>query len=533
MILSMYKETLPHTRARLQDKWNHRGDPRRILLSGMNVGGTGLNLQKASRMACLVDMPESLSHLAQCFGRQRRNGQVMRCIFFTLVVSGSYDMKLLRYVAILKYPILRSIANYVSSSNVEDAIAVTASLMQQATPLDLHDPDNDMAHRFRNRWLCGYFIVNEDGESCIHHVGTQEGSATIQYLRDSKVLKDDELPMLLPPDEALAYLIKHNSSAQVKWHVGVGHPDLDDMETYIWRELAQRAMIDPSLAEEDTELRRRVRNATRGEGNTVIEDEPAEEYKEDADTDADLIYDTIQPLTRQRRRVVDEDSSEEETLEDDEDENGVLLSSDDEHAVGALDLSGQRHAPASSTHTPIRTPRKRRLSPDHLGHTPPPESSRNTPNTSTEKPTQSPKKAELLAKKRKLVLGKQKQTATISSPPSCSRSSSSLSPAPDSSPTHASPGNLLSTERNGQASDNNSEHAAPLRPGLQELLDKNNDWANLYQTSAQFRAMFATVPTAAEYAAMSSSEKSKSTSGLKKTFTTYGQVYKPPKPSNK
>jgi len=93
--ISMYKESSSYSRARIQERINDPSDPIRVLLLGVRVGGTGLNLQKDSHVSISVDAFTSLDQQIQTEGRQYRTGQVVECCFYQLAVVLTHDIKVL------------------------------------------------------------------------------------------------------------------------------------------------------------------------------------------------------------------------------------------------------------------------------------------------------------------------------------------------------------------------------------------------------------------------------------------------------
>ncbi|KAL1598199.1 hypothetical protein SLS59_007209 [Nothophoma quercina] len=91
-LFSVYSHNTLEERMRIQRHWNNPETVNRVLLASALVFGTGFNLQKDSRAACLVDTPDSDNREKQIIGRQYRGGQDLPVMFFRLTVRGAHSV---------------------------------------------------------------------------------------------------------------------------------------------------------------------------------------------------------------------------------------------------------------------------------------------------------------------------------------------------------------------------------------------------------------------------------------------------------
>lgn len=95
-LYSMYSATLPESRDNIVLNFNKSSDKTMILLAGIKVGGTGLNLQHDSHVSIAMDAYNSLDQKLQTEGRQHRTGQVVECVFYQPIVDGTHDYATIR-----------------------------------------------------------------------------------------------------------------------------------------------------------------------------------------------------------------------------------------------------------------------------------------------------------------------------------------------------------------------------------------------------------------------------------------------------
>lgn len=98
--LELTAKIKPADRQKVVDQFNDHNDPKMHLLASIEVGGTGINLQKDCRNCIIVDSCKSYAQFMQVRGRTYRFGLTDTARIFTLVVPRTADATTIAYVCL-------------------------------------------------------------------------------------------------------------------------------------------------------------------------------------------------------------------------------------------------------------------------------------------------------------------------------------------------------------------------------------------------------------------------------------------------